>query len=503
MNIRRAAVRHRTHGIRAWFLAMVALSLPATAQQRGDTLSQFPDRSISGLIAGLPGRMVSLEDVIRVGLQENLDVRLATTRRRVADAIAFTEGRAVDPVLRLGTGVQSSSLSRIAGTTTAAAGASGALPWGTEYSADYSRGSRSSALGVFTPAQSVFSLSVAQPLLDGLNQQTAEWRASRQESAAAGYELQRTRERIVTEIELLYWTLAEAQATEAVFQRSLALSETLLSRNVELAARDLVAEVDVLTTRSGVALRRAIAIQGRQARRDASDRLIIAVYGTRAQLELAADTLPVKANEPALAMPVAAGFDAAVSAALARRKDVAAAEQANAAARIRNDRAMNATRPSLALETGVLSYREGTVAGAANNSAERSTTWRLGLSLSAPAHNRSDRGFALSSAARLDGSDIQLRMVKNDVLQDVRAALRGVQSGAERLAAAEQAASLAWDQLVAERRRLELGLGDSFRLLQTEENAVQAQLEAVRAKYELARAEARYRYATGATSGTN
>jgi len=68
------------------------------------------------------------------------------------------------------------------------------------------------------------------------------------------------------------------------------------------------------------------------------------------------------------------------------------------------------------------------------------------------------------------------------------------------LTAAEEAATLAWDQLVAERRRLELGLGDSFRLLQTEENAVQAQLEAVRAKYELARAEARYRFATGATS---
>ena len=75
--------------------------------------------------------------------------------------------------------------------------------------------------------------------------------------------------------------------------------------------------------------------------------------------------------------------------------------------------------------------------------------------------------------------------------------------GVERLAVADQAASLAWDQLIAERRRLELGLGDAFRLLLTEENAVQAQLEAVRARYDLARARARYNFAIGATVPDN
>jgi len=480
---------------------LTAAAVPtASAQQRADTLAQFPDRSIAGLIATLPGRMIALDDIVRVGLQENLELRLATVRRRIADANAYAEARSIDPVLRLGTGVQSSSLSRFAGTTTAAASTFGALPWGTEYAADFSRGSQSSTLGVFTPAQSVFSFSLAQPLLDGFNQRTVEWRALRRESAAAGHELQRARERVVTELELLYWTVAEAQATEAVYQRSLTLSETLLSRNIELAARDLVAEVDVLTTRSGVALRRAIAVQARQARRDASDRLIIAAYGNRAALELSADSIPVKANEPATAPPLQAGFDAAVNAALERRRDVAAAEAAVDASRARNARASNAIRPSFALETGVLSYREGNGSFGSGIAGDRSTTWRLGFSLSQPALNRSDRGLAMAAAAQLDGSDIQWRLARNEVLQEVRTALRGVQAGAERLTAAEEAATLAWDQLVAERRRLELGLGDSFRLLQTEENAVQAQLEAVRAKYELARAEARYRFATGATS---
>ena len=68
---------------------------------------------------------------------------------------------------------------------------------------------------------------------------------------------------------------------------------------------------------------------------------------------------------------------------------------------------------------------------------------------------------------------------------------------AERRAAGDEAARLAAAQLVAERQRLDLGLGDSFRLLETEENAVQAELESVRSRYDLARATTRLRLARG------
>ncbi|MBT7502734.1 MAG: hypothetical protein HN645_07420 [Gemmatimonadales bacterium] len=92
---------------------------------------------------------------------------------------------------------------------------------------------------------------------------------------------------------------------------------------------------------------------------------------------------------------------------------------------------------------------------------------------------------------------IDLSLSENLVLQDVREATRAVRSGIERLAAGDEAARLAAAQLVAERQRLDLGLGDSFRLLETEENAVQAELESVRSRYDLARATTRLRLARG------
>lgn len=67
----------------------------------------------------------------------------------------------------------------------------------------------------------------------------------------------------------------------------------------------------------------------------------------------------------------------------------------------------------------------------------------------------------------------------------------------ERRQVLDEAAQLAARQSDAERRRWELGLGDAFRVLQAEEVAVQAALEAVRARYEMLRAQARYKLATG------
>ena len=57
----------------------------------------------------------------------------------------------------------------------------------------------------------------------------------------------------------------------------------------------------------------------------------------------------------------------------------------------------------------------------------------------------------------------------------------------------------AWTLSGGEKRRLDLGLGDSFRLLLTEENAVQAELVLVRARFDLARALTELRLASGTT----
>jgi outer membrane protein TolC len=132
---------------------------------------------------------------------------------------------------------------------------------------------------------------------------------------------------------------------------------------------------------------------------------------------------------------------------------------------------------------------------------DQGSSWSLGLSFSQPLGNRRDGGLDRMAALERELRRLELVVVENLVRLDVRSATRAIAAGGERLEAAEQAAELARAQLEAERRRLDLGLGDSFRLLETEENAVQAELEAVRSRYDLARALTLYRLALGAFEG--
>jgi outer membrane protein TolC len=123
------------------------------------------------------------------------------------------------------------------------------------------------------------------------------------------------------------------------------------------------------------------------------------------------------------------------------------------------------------------------------------------LAFSQPLGNRRDRGRDQVGELLRELRQLDVVLTENAVRREVREAVRGIRAGIERVEAAEEAASLASAQLEAERGRLDLGLGDSFRLLETEENAVQAELESVRARYDLARAGTLYRLASGEVPG--
>lgn len=469
----------------------------APAQAAGAPSTELQTRSIDELIQALPGRFVPLAQLVRAALDHGLDAQLANAERRVVEADAVIAGRVIDPTLQLGSGLTSKGVADENVFRTAQAVVSGQLPWGTALAASLTRGPGRDIAGTsLFSQQNVYGLSISQPLLEGFNQRTTDWSAARIERTAAVQSFARVREGVAADIELLYWTLAETQASEAVYQRSLVLAQTLLSRNSELAKRDMVAEVDVLTSRGGVALRTSSLIQARQARRDASDRLLFAAYGDHAVDEIARDSTPVKSIDSDERGVSSAELVSALATAVAKRKDLIAAQGRRDAAKLRVSQTRNALLPGLSVDGGFSSTpSSGTAID--GSALGRNSAWRIGLSLSAPLFNYGDRGGSLRADAMYDIQDVRVRSTLSDVQRETRAAVRAVESVRERRAAAEQAASLAWDQLVAERKRLDLGLGDSFRLLQTEENAVRAELEAVRARYELARAQVRFRYAIG------
>jgi outer membrane protein TolC len=486
-------------------LAILALSVPSApvgAQEaRPDTLASVVGRSVEELVAGLPGESVSLADLVAVALEHNLDLEVARAERHLADADLQTEQGLFDPTLSLGWGVAREA-SGVGRSGTWSSGLFQALPWGTEVGVSMVGTSSPAGPGV-TPAHGAdLSLSFSQPLLEGLGTLDSGLRASQARRRAATSRLARAQETLMVRVELAYWDLAEAEAIQAVLQRSLEIADALLFRNRQLADRELIPEVDVLTAGGAVALRRAGFVSARRDREDAADRLTFLAWGSGAGERAAQGSLPLKTRDgPATAATAGAQDTQEVQriaeAALARRRDVAAAAAALlAAVEIRRD-ARRGVLPSLTVDGSLGTSASGSSLSGALGGLNGNRAWSLGLSFSQPLLNRRDRGVGYGADLAVELRRLELALVQNQVHLEVRAALRALEAGRERSEAAAEAASLVRAQLEAERRRLDLGLGDSFRLLETEENSVQAELEEVRARYDLARAHGLYRLATG------
>lgn len=487
-----------------WQLALSVAMLPlsmaptlAAAQGVANVRGDSGTRAVARLIEELPGRPVPLATLLAVAKRENLDQRVATAAGREAEAMARAEGGVLDPQLSLAS-------DRVPDATRLGGGAryrstalvSTALPWGTRIEASSFRMTPNGTQAL--SGTSGYGVTFVQPLLEGLRQETATWRAATRDAAAAQARAARVRDEALTQVMLAYWDLSEAQATEAVYQRSFTLSEQLLSRSLDLAQRDLVAQVDVLTLRSGAAIREALLNEARQLRRERSDALVLLAFGANAAAELTRDTLPIKTIDPVADEWQAPRVDEALATALVHRSDVQAAKLRVEAAGVRLARARNVRKPSLALAAGYAStLADGGVTMAPGDQQSRSGAWRLGLSLSTPVLNRRDASTAQAASLTVDIESFRLTLAENTVRNEVRTAERRVRMGRERRDIALRGAELAWAQLVAERRRLELGFSDAFRLLQTEEYAVRAQLDAVRARYDALRAQAQLSLALG------
>lgn len=499
----------------AMVLACVGVDgVPALhAQGRADTLAPpaaprpvAPLPTVQALEAALPGEPITLEALLRIAARDALAGRAANAEARRAEGDLWQASRVPDPRLGMRSGVASDLFggsSRLA-VNNVVEGTAG-LPWGTDMLVAYERQDGSG----FDPlrqlaAPSVLSVSVSQPLFAGRQERGATWQSATRERAAAALTEQRTREEVAAAIEERYWALAESQSVEAVRARSVALAEALLVRNAQLAALDLVAEADLLAVQSGVALRRAALLTARQARFERSDALVFAAYGARAAARLAREAPPLKVPAEAGEAAAWSGVTAMMqpgamerAGVLEQRADVRAARERRAAAEVRAALARATLRPTVSLEGGWAAVTEPTSLGGAGTVPGVARGWSAGLTVSAPLVHRRDRGRALVADAEEARETLRVQAAENAAREEVRAAVRALQFAGERRQVLDEAAQLAARQFDAERRRWELGLGDAFRVLQAEEVAVQAALDAVRARYDVLRAQARTKLATG------
>ncbi|NIM48268.1 MAG: TolC family protein [Gemmatimonadales bacterium] len=456
---------------------------------------------------------VSLPELVDAALEHALTLRGGRLNVTVAEAGVLSARSTFDPLLQANadldrSGVSGSSpgpfefTSRGRKLTT---GVAGTLPISTQYSVSLNSTFRSpqtdatgNPLGEY---DNTLSVALTQPLLRGFGSAggAAQLAAAGRSLQAAEARLTRLVEETIATVEIRYWTLAQTEEAEAVAAQSLERAQILLQRNEELRRLDKINEVALITSQVGVATRRNSLLQATQRRQDALDDLVFFVYGAGAAARLRALGVFIQTDRAPVQIPRLPALDGAIATALVERNDLVAARQDAEAIHISARVSGNALLPTLNLTAAYTATvnNADAIRFSAGAIGTQSTGWSVGASALFPLFNSQARATHRELNSLADQQDFAVLSVENVVRNDVRQTMRGIEIGTQSLAVADSALRLALRQYDMERQRLELGLSESFRLLQFEDQVANSETAEIAARYALAIAVTRYQLAAG------
>ncbi len=508
--------------------AACALALSAFAGQQAQdppAAQQASEQQASTTDERLP---VGLKDLVVVALRQNLSLRGGRIQADIASYDVQAARSAFDPLFEFkpnytnGAGEVFASESVIPNpdppptvivspsqlltgsqdTTAVSTTLGGTLPFSTQYSASMST-NLLSQFGVPSD-DATLSLALTQPLLKGRGGDIAGAgvEIAQFSSEAQLEDFRRQVNVVVADIERAYWALGSAEAVEQVAVQSLQRARVVLSRNQRLRELELVSQVGVITSQQAVATRETQLTEATLQRRNATEALIFLVYGDEAAQQLIARGLRIRTEPPPDATPDVSAMDNLVVQALSERHDLNAAQLDLRSTMVSERVASNAKLPELnlvgsysALTTGAdgLHLFGASIPGETQFSG-------FGAAVTLTYDLRNNAAQAAWAQARLDVQQQQVTIstVENAIRSEVRLAARTIVESSQKLQQAQNALDLANQQYSAGQQQLQLGLIDSFRLLQMEDDVASASVVAARTRYEVLQAITAYDLAVGA-----
>ncbi len=294
--------------------------------------------------------------------------------------------------------------------------------------------------------------------------------------------------RTTQEVENAYWDLLAAQAGLRVANESLGLANDLLVLNKKKVEVGTLAPIEITQADAGVASREEGVILAETAVYNAEDNL--------------RRLLAIPADDPAWSKPIdpvdrptyearAVDLQASLASAMEHRSEIATAEQNLKNSELSERVAKNGTWHALRLAAD---YRPSTSlndqdAPATPNSPASSTSadndsqnWRVALTYGYPVGNRQAKASLAIATLNREKSAIALASTEQTVRVDVRTAVRNVQSGAKRVAAARSNATLQRKTVEAEQKKFDNGMSTSFEVLRIQtdlSNSLFAEINAI------------------------
>jgi outer membrane protein TolC len=467
------------------------------------------------------GVRMSLEEALRIALENNLDLVVARKAPSIAEQGLISEDAAFDGLLTLSGSFQDTTTDSEQVTTTdlgsssvlfttdnqpfgGSASYANRLRFGGRYElklsanqSDPSASRRFISAGIFDVSDFQSDswradLSYTMPLLRGFGTEANTYNVlvAKSNVTLSRYELERESEATLKRVEDAYWDLVAARAAVDVARESLRLAQDLLDLNRKKVEVGTLAPIEVTQAEAGVASREEDIIRAETALQNAEDLLLqlLAVPPEDPRWERAV----VPTDKPTFEKS-AVDVNGALETALANRAEVLSARRSLSDRELGERVARNGAKHGLDLSANVgygtdsferLGFTEagGTISDLVKfEQDDDNLDWAVTLTYAYPIRNRSAKANYAGAVLDRERGEVALQSVELSVRTDVRIAARNVESGAKRVDAARANTVLQRKTLDAEQKKFENGMSTSFEVLRIQTDLSNAQLAEIRA----------------------
>jgi len=499
---------------RAAFVLLLASAAPAFAQAPAPYPSPSPNPLASPPPDTRPVLELSLDDAVKRTLDNNADIAVDRFDPESADYNVRALKGYYEPYLISTIGDRSQTLPATNAFTGAERlnnktftynfGAAQAIPTGGTFEVDFNnnRQATNSIFSTFNPSfTSNFNLSLTQPLLRNLRVDSTRYqiRVAKKSQEISDVQFHQTVVNTVANVKQSYYDLIYALDNLDAQRKSLALAQQLLEENRIKVRVGTMAPLDVVSAQSEVAGREANVIQAEAAVADAEDVLKRFMFTSNEPESW--NTRIVPTDRPT-ADQIVVDLPAAIQAALSKRTDIQTARKSLESSEYGVAYARNQQLPALNLSAGygttglsgtqVLDpvTREplpnpisGGFGSAVGDVFGRNfPTWTLSVNLSYPVLNR--QAGANSARARIarDQQAASLHVTELNVVQEVRAAGRSVETNYKLVESTRAARVLQEQRLDAETKKFAAGMSTNFLVTQAQRDlafAAVSELQAI------------------------
>ncbi len=504
-------------------IGLLALSAAAPGQDKPVISARPGQRPVRELPAATNGSVsLSLDQAIGLALSNNQDLNVTVNAAESTRFSLFQTQGIYDPLLTAQASrshTEQPATSALSGapvlttdSTDGRAQVSQLAPTGGVFALGFTanKTTNNSSFNIVNPSYSSgLSLSMNQPLLRNFGSKTTNWLIyiARNTRDSSYQTFVRSAQSVVNSVEQAYWDLVYALQNLEVKKESLRIAQDLNRITKIKIDVGSLAPIEITQTEVGIATAEQDIITAEGLIGDAQDRLqrVLNVDPTR----WFASVVP---TDEVRGEDVKIGLDEGTKTALTRRPEVMQAAILVDSDRIRYDYYANQVKPGLNL---VASYGNPGIGGTThdpNTGAILSTgdfsdalqqvidrkfkNWSVGLNFSYPILNRSARGYVGAAKYLWESDKATLTTTEQNVVVEVRAAARAIDTARRSIVAAQKGRELAEKNLDAGKKKFDNGMATSFEVTQIQRDLSVARTTELQALTVYRKALAAYHFAT-------